>query len=73
MGSQGGYKIGFFNEIFEGNEYGKVEVSSTIEFMWVKVGTEVGPCDGMEDQRDVGNMDGSGDRQVIEMGDMELY
>ena len=30
---------------------GKVEVRSLVEFLWVEVGTEVGPCDGMSDGR----------------------
>ena len=47
MGEDGGYEIGFSDEMFEGNEYGKVYGRSLVDFLWVKFGTEVGPCDGI--------------------------
>ena len=48
MRAEGGSKIGFSYNMFEGNEDDKVEDRSLV------VGTEVGPCDGMSDVRDVG-------------------
>ena len=35
--------------MFELNEYDKVEGSSLVYFLWVEVGTEIGPCDGIAD------------------------
>ena len=35
---------------------GKVEGRSLVEFLGVKVGTEVGPCDGMSEGRDFWNV-----------------
>ena len=48
--------------MFEVNEYGKVDGRSFVEFLWVKVGTEVGPCGGISAGRDVGKLLGSGDK-----------
>ena len=42
--------------MFEVNEYGKVDGRSFVEFLWVKVGTEVGPCIGISDGTNVGKM-----------------
>ena len=44
--------------MFEGNKYGKVEGRSLVEFLWVEVGTEVGPCDGISYGMDVGKLEG---------------
>ena len=41
--------------MFEGNEYGKVDGRSLVEFPWVEFGTEVGSRDGISDGRDVVN------------------
>ena len=48
--------------MFEGNEDGKVERRSLVEFLWLEVGTEVGPCDRMSYGRDVVKLEGSGER-----------
>ena len=56
--------------MFEGNEDGKVGERSLVDLMWVEVGTEVGPCDGMSDGRDFGKMEGSCERYSIAMGEM---
>ena len=45
LGEEGGYEIGFSYDMFEGNEYGKVEGRSLVDILQVKVGSEVGPCD----------------------------
>ena len=47
--------------MFEGNEDGKFEGRSLVEILWVKVGTEVGPCDEILYGRDVGKMEGEGE------------
>ena len=57
-----GYEIGLSDEMFEINEDGKVEVRSIVEFMWLEVGTELGPCDGMSNGRDVGKQEDAGER-----------
>ena len=56
--------------MLEGNEYGKVEGTSLIEFLWVEVATYVGPCDGMSDVRDIFKLelpDGRYDRVTEDM------
>ena len=35
---------------------GKVQCGSLVQLLWVEVGTEVGPCDGMSDERDLWNI-----------------
>ena len=42
--------------MFEGNEDGKVEGRSLVEFLWVDFGTELDPCDGITDGGDVVKM-----------------
>ena len=44
--------------MFEVNEDGKVEGRSLVYFLWLEVGTEVGPCDGISDRRYAGKLDG---------------
>ena len=56
MGSEGGYYIGFSDKTSEVNEGEKVEGRSLVDFLGVEIGTEVGPCDGMSDGRDVGEL-----------------
>ena len=60
MGVEGGYEIGFLNDMFKGNKYDVVEVSSLVDFLWVEVETEVVPCDRMSNGRDFGELDGLG-------------
>ena len=38
--------------MFEENEDVKVEGRALVEFIWVEVGTELSPCDGMSYGRD---------------------
>ena len=47
-----------------------VEGRSLIEFLWIEVETEVGPCDGMSYGRNVRKLEVSGERKSIENGDM---
>ena len=42
--------------MFEENEDGKVEGRSLVEFLWDEVGTELGPCGGISDGIDIGEM-----------------
>ena len=48
--------------MFEVYEYGKVEGSSLVKFLWVEVRTKVEHCGGILDGRDVGKLEGSGER-----------
>ena len=48
--------------MFEGNEYVKAGGRSLVEFMWVEYEAKAYPWDGMLDSRDVGNLEGSGER-----------
>ena len=51
--SEFGTSIGFTDEMLEGNEDAQVYGRSLVEFLWVEVGTDLDPCDGMSDGRDV--------------------
>ena len=53
--------MGLSADVFEVNEDGKVEDRSIVDFLWVKVGTDVDTCDGMSDGRDFGKLEGLGD------------
>ena len=35
---------------------GKIEGRLLVGFLWLKFGTEVGPCDGMSNERDLWNI-----------------
>ena len=48
--------------MLEGNEYGKVEGRSFVDLLWAEIGTEVGLCDGMSAERDVGKLEGTGEK-----------
>ena len=43
--------------MFEVNEDGKVGGRSLVDFLWGEVVTEVGTCDEMLDERDVGKLE----------------
>ena len=62
MRSEGGSKIDFSDDKFEGNEYGKVEGRLLVELLWVEFETELGPCEGISDGRDVVKMEVFGER-----------
>ena len=61
MGEEGGSKIGFSDKMFEGNEDNKFKCRSLVDFLWVEVGIEVVPCDGISEGRDIGELEGLGD------------
>ena len=48
--------------MFEGNEDVKVEGRSIVDILWVEVGTEIGPCDGMSDGGYFGKLEEPGER-----------
>ena len=62
LGAEGLSEIGFSDEIFEEEKCGKFDGSSLVEFLWVEVRTEVGPCDRMSDGIYFRTLEGSVER-----------
>ena len=57
--------------MFEGIEDGNVEVRSLVKSLREKIGTELGPCDGISVGKDVGKLDGSGEKLAAATGYMD--